>query len=240
MGRTRIYLPSAHILPEIVLREKSAVHKLKHVLRVRKEEPVFVFDGAGSEYRYTLREYGKSTVRLDTQERTRLQDNAGFSLGLAIPVLSDDKMSLIFQRATELGAMNFHLFCSERSNRKEPKSHKYARWKKIVIEAARQSERLWLPEIHPCAGLCNLPLDEYPYSAVADLRGAPLPAERVREVGAVCYFVGPEGGFSPEEDRRFLSAKISRVSFSPHTLRTETAAITAAALTAWINHPSVR
>ena len=42
--------------------------------------------------------------------------------------------------------------------------------------------------------------------------------------------VGPEGGFSPVEDRLFLDRGCPRVRLGVHTMRTETAAVVGAAM----------
>ncbi|MDG2234243.1 MAG: RsmE family RNA methyltransferase, partial [Ilumatobacter sp.] len=83
-------------------------------------------------------------------------------------------------------------------------------------EAARQSRRVWLPEVRPPVPA----LDVLASSVVAE------PGGRDIAVGDTFISVGPEGGWSPSE----LAIATAQVQLGHNVLRTETAVLVAATL----------
>jgi 16S rRNA (uracil1498-N3)-methyltransferase len=143
-----------------------------------------------------------------------------------------DKMDAIVRDATELGATRVVPVLSERSVvRPDDAAGRARRWRKIAVEAARQSGRGDAPTIDapeplssaiarlaaeqavPLAGVCLAPaapthLGDYLYTAPPT---APF-----------TVVVGPEGGLSAAEISACESAGITGVTLGPLVLRTET------------------
>ena len=107
------------------------------------------------------------------------------------------------------------------------------RWRTTGREAAKQSRRVWFPEV----------TELVPTSAVADLlRNAaltvvlheeatdPLSAVEVPAEGDVVVVVGPEGGISPEELNVFAVAGATAYRLGATVLRTSTAGAAASAV----------
>jgi 16S rRNA (uracil1498-N3)-methyltransferase len=111
------------------------------------------------------------------------------------------------------------------------------RWATIAREAAKQSQRAWLPVLEgPLPGAAaaaaattgrGLGLVAHP---AAGSRLRDVLAERDPTPDSVWVVVGPEGGFSEDEVATFAAAGAVPVSLGPQILRTETASVVAAAL----------
>jgi 16S rRNA (uracil1498-N3)-methyltransferase len=109
------------------------------------------------------------------------------------------------------------------------------RLRAVMLDAARQCGRGELPELcgllelskaaSAGAGLCLL-LDPHAQQSLVDVMRA-APADR-----AVTLAVGPEGGFSPEEEAALRRGGFEAVRLSPFVLRTELAAAAALAVVA--------
>jgi len=121
---------------------------------------------------------------------------------------------------------------------------KRRRWQSIIAEALEQCGGCWLPELHAPQPLTTA-LAELPPGAVALIpwegeRATSLRAALATAVGQggaspqpreVRLFIGPEGGFAAGEIALAVRAGAIPVSLGPRILRSETAAVVAAALT---------
>jgi 16S rRNA (uracil1498-N3)-methyltransferase len=92
------------------------------------------------------------------------------------------------------------------------------RLQRVSREAAMQSRRVWLPNVHSVTPLASV-LGQYSASLAE-------PGGQTVSANDRCVIIGPEGGFSPDE----LEQCAQRVSLGESILRAETAAIVAGAL----------
>lgn len=108
-----------------------------------------------------------------------------------------------------------------------------AKWRAAAIAAAKQSRRLWWPEVDALASTADavdlvrtthhsLVLDTAAERSLTEL--LPLPD------GGVTLVVGPEGGLAPNEHRALAEAGATAVRLGPTVLRTSTAGAVAATL----------
>ncbi len=149
-----------------------------------------------------------------------------------------ERFELVLQKLTELGVARIVPFVSSHSatlagrDAGQKKSH---RWPEVVLRAARQCRRSMLPELDPCrtwddvltlAQPAGLKLLLYEGEGTAPL-GQFLAGARPDRVALM---VGPEGGLAPEEVATARARGFQPVGLGPRILRTETAAIAAAAI----------
>ena len=135
-------------------------------------------------------------------------------------------MDLIVRQATELGVEKFIPVISERSFKKiEVILKRIEKWRRIIVEAMKQSRRaipmeigspVKLEELKPTAEE-NILLDNF-------FRGS-KPMELRRNVYSFSVVVGAEGGFSEKEGRLLRERGFTPVILEPYTLRTETAVV---------------
>jgi 16S rRNA (uracil1498-N3)-methyltransferase len=121
---------------------------------------------------------------------------------------------------------------TQRTLRRHPGEGRWERWRRIIREAAEQSGRGKLPRL-----LEPISFDE----ALAGVQGLgilpavmadqPVRAALAEASWPVTLFVGPEGGFDPDEVAKARAAGVTPVTLGPRILRTETAAIALVTLT---------
>jgi 16S rRNA (uracil1498-N3)-methyltransferase len=149
-----------------------------------------------------------------------------------------ERFELVLQKLTELGVARIvplesqHSTTLEERDAQQKKSH---RWPEVISRAARQCRRAMLPELLPvhtfsealaCAGPAELKLMLYEGDATWTFREA-IGSFRPQ---SIALLIGPEGGFSTGEVEQARATGFLPVSLGPRILRTETAAMVAAAL----------
>ncbi|MGN7453575.1 16S rRNA (uracil(1498)-N(3))-methyltransferase [Paenibacillus pasadenensis] len=230
----------------VVLRGEDAHHMVK-VMRMKAGDEVIVADGVSLEARVVLRELSASEVTADITERLPMDREPLWRVTVAQGLPKGDKMELVIQKGTELGAFAFLPFQSERmvvqyDARKEAK--RLERWGKIAKEAAEQAHRSRLPEVREVHGWKQLLADvprhdlalfcyEEEGHAPGALTGLGDRIRQARESGvlkdgephAVLLVVGPEGGFSPREAEEIQAAGALAAGLGRRILRAETAGL---------------
>ena len=203
------------------------------VLRLAPGDELELFDGRGQRQRDridAIDKRGGQCVALAPPEQVA----AGPRVVLVQCQPKGAKLDDIVRMTTEIGVAAIHVALSERcvarseGPRADPKAE---RWRRIAREAARQSERSYVPEIMPPA-----PLDEVlaraPQTAfkaaLVERSGAPLP--RDIQASELWLAVGPEGGFSSADRAHLTRAGFLSAGLGSAILRTETAAVVGVAL----------
>ncbi|MDR0569064.1 MAG: 16S rRNA (uracil(1498)-N(3))-methyltransferase [Spirochaetaceae bacterium] len=149
------------------------------------------------------------------------------------------KMDLIVRQAAEAGIAEIIPFISEYSQVRFGEE-KTERWNRIVKEARQQSGSRIATAVGPVCTLDGLfarwEVLKNRYARTAGIILHQEPVEKggfhgclADEPALVALAVGPEGGFSPAELARFLAAGFKPLVLGAAVLRTETAALAAAA-----------
>jgi 16S rRNA (uracil1498-N3)-methyltransferase len=162
-------------------------------------------------------------------------------LTIAAAVPKGDRADWMVEKLSELGAAEFVPLAAARSVVLPEGRNKRDRWVRIATEAAKQSRRVGVMrvgELTPLAqALKTLNTDSQPaWYFATELEARPVPiGEAIAALGsakAVTAFVGPEGGWTPDELRAFESSGARAVRLAESILRVETAAVAAAAVVA--------
>jgi 16S rRNA (uracil1498-N3)-methyltransferase len=248
MTRRRFYAPPGAFAEggaSVVLSEEESRH-LRDVLRLRAGEEAYVFDGEGREYACVVAEAGgrRGAARLEVRGRaTAPSPESPLELTLAVALLKGEKFDLVVQKATELGVTFIIPVSTKRSDvrprdgREEPGGAKRVeRWRRLALEAAKQSGRARVPFVAEPRAFETLAGDE-PHAdstrvLFAERGGAGLAAlaDASRRPTNVTALVGPEGGWDDEELEFARARGWTIVTLGGRTLRAETAALTACAL----------
>jgi 16S rRNA (uracil1498-N3)-methyltransferase len=219
---------------ETALPSQAGEH-VARVLRLAPGDPLTLFNGDGADYAATIRSVDKREVRVQVLERQAVARESPLRLTLAQGVARGEKMDLIVQKATELGAARIVPLLTERAEVKLDPARaekRLAHWRAVAASACEQCGRASLPEIQPA-----LPLAAW-LAALADdgaLRLALLPdaAASARELqfGAAggLLAVGPEGGLGERDIAVLHEAGFHGLRLGPRILRTETAGLAALA-----------
>ena len=145
-------------------------------------------------------------------------------------LVKEQKMDYILQKTVELGVDKIIPYCASRSVIKinEKKDKKVERWKSILKEAAEQSKRIKIPEITNPINLSNLvKLSDYDIKFLCTVNESSQNLKKVLSnmfSGAkILFVIGPEGGFTPEEEKVMMENGFLSISLGNSVLRTETA-----------------
>ena len=145
-------------------------------------------------------------------------------------LVKEQKMDYILQKTSELGVDKIIPYCASRSVIKinEKKDKKVERWKSILKEAAEQSKRIKIPEIMNPINLSNLvKLSDYDIKFLCTVNESSQNLKKVLSnmvSGAkILFVIGPEGGFTLEEEKVMMENGFISISLGNSVLRTETA-----------------
>jgi len=226
--------------PPYALLEEEEHHHLSRVLRKGPGDRVWLMDEQGNSYQAEVMEVGRERTRLVLLDK-RIAPASPLRLVLAQSLLKSKNMDQVVQKATELGVWAIVPIEAARSvvrleGRETPKLE---RWRKIAREAAKQSRRSDIPSLLPPQTLLSFleARDESKKIILCESGGAPLrevlaagfgPAGE-RKPPAVAVLVGPEGGWTREEEEQAFERGFEAASLGGRILRSETAALAVSA-----------
>lgn len=150
---------------------------------------------------------------------------------LAVPLLKEQKMDLVLQKATELGVTKIIPVIMERSIVKLDSSKelkKIDRWSKICKEASEQSKRNSIPTITNIMTLKELVKEvgiKIVCSTVEKENNLKKFLTEHKNYDKIIIVVGPEGGISPNEEEYLVNEGFTRVSLGKRIMRVETVPI---------------
>lgn len=220
MRRHRIHLPRLEA-GESIVTGSEATH-LAQVLRVVPGNELRVFDGSGLEANGVVREVepGRVVVELGPAQPTDVEPE--LDLTVAVSLLKGDKLTGVVRQCTELGARSFRPLLASRRDVPQLSANKLARLRRVAQEAAKQSGRAFIPEVHEPTALTELQ-----WNGLA-LVAHPASSRRLTEVeaeGTVTIISGPEGGFSDDEVSELESRGALPIGLGARVLRAETAPV---------------
>ena len=224
----RLCVPGARLERGAALRlEATQSHRLRRVLRLRPGDGLAAFDGSGGEWEATVADVAPEGVTLRIGEPLDPLPEPPVAVTLLCAFPRGQRGDWIVEKATELGVAAITPLASDRAVL-QPGEGRIERWRRIAIEAAEQCGRASLPAFgeEPPAGTLRLIADPGARQSVAEALAGVSPAP-----SAVAIYVGPEGGWTPEERERLIGGGALPVSLGPRRLRVETAAIVTLAQT---------
>jgi len=205
------------------------------VRRLRVGETVMLTDGAGLAATAAVVEARRDSLVLDVLELRELpRPELTLTVVQALP--KGERGELAVETMTEVGVDRVVPWAAARCVtrwRDERGTKAWDRWRSTAREAAKQSRRVWWPDVDPQAGTAEVApilsgaalavvLHEEAAISLTDL---PVP-----QAGEVVLVVGPEGGLTAEELDAFEAAGADTARIGPTVLRTSTAGTVAAAL----------
>jgi 16S rRNA (uracil1498-N3)-methyltransferase len=207
---------------------------LRRVLRLGRGDPVVVFDGIGGEWRAKIVQCERRRVAVRLLEPLPHGAEPELDVRVFQALCKPERLDWLVQKATEVGVRAVCFFHAERSGPQRATPNRVARWRRIAVEACKQSGRSLVPEVEllerPPAELpsgdVGLLLDPSPGTVPLAARCAaagPAP-------GGVRLAVGPEGGLEPGEIEAWTRAGWQRTGLGPRVLRAETAGVVAASI----------
>jgi 16S rRNA (uracil1498-N3)-methyltransferase len=229
----RFYVVPEQVHADTVIFSQEQAHQLRSVLRLRPGDTISVFDGVERLDRVVVLT-GPHSGRIESSADQPAEPATRLVVYPAL--LPRDKFEHVLQKVTEIGAAAVVPVLTARALvREPPDEQRQIRWRAILREAAEQSGRGVVPKLEEA-----LPLQQAIERAVtAGVAVMAYEGERHNRLKdallnatgkTVSVFVGPEGGYAPEEADCASRAGAHLISLGPRILRTETASPVLAAL----------
>jgi RNA methyltransferase, rsmE family len=235
----QFFVESGQIGKDSVMIEGSDVNHIKNVLRMKPGEKIRISEPAGENYFCEIAEIEDSFVRASILEKDETGTELPNRIYLFQGLPKNDKMELIIQKAVELGVYEIIPVamknCVVKLDAKKAAA-KTARWQGIAESAAKQSKRSLIPKVsepvsYKEAVAYAMKLDQklVPYENERGMAATREAVEAVRPGESIGIFIGPEGGFAPEEIEA-VKGEMKLISLGSRILRTETAGFTTLAI----------
>jgi 16S rRNA (uracil1498-N3)-methyltransferase len=230
-AKIRLYVDQALALGQPVAVNADQANYLFNVMRLARGAAVALFNGRDGEWRGVVAEIGKRSGILICERQTaplRLPPD----LWLIFAPIKKARTDFIVEKAVELGAARVMPVQTRHTNSERIRQE---RLQAHALEAAEQCGATFVPEVSDLISLDKL-LSTWPadrkllWCDEALVGQAPALSGPRGEKWAI--LIGPEGGFSTDEQTRLRALpQITPLALGPRILRADTAAV--AALTLW-------
>jgi 16S rRNA (uracil1498-N3)-methyltransferase len=234
--KVRLFVPQRFIVGDNLTLSENQSHYAANVMRLNVGDALLVFNGEDGEWQANIDAIGKKKVTIELKQQTRKQTAAADLWLVFAPI--KNKTELVVEKAVELGVSKILPVLTRRSVVKSVNQEKL---EINAIEAAEQCERIDVPPIENLQELPHL-LAKWPSNRellYADESGDGTPFKQLVSTLSAsprAVLIGPEGGFSPEEQRLLKSKSfVKSFTMGPRILRADTASIAAlACVQAWL------
>lgn len=213
----------------------SDVKHITRVLRLKKGDRIIIADGKGLEYEGVLMGKNKEGLLFSLSSPHYSLQESPLKIALYPALIRSRAFELMIQKATELGVFSITPIYTAHSLISLPRERwegRRSRWQRIAQEAAKQSQRALIPILGEILSY------EQALMAAQGTRGliptlltqVPRHLFSVSPGEEVSLFIGPEGGFTPQEVEAACQAGFAAISLGPRVLRSETAGVAAVAI----------
>ncbi len=210
------------------------VNHLIKVLRANVGDSLTICDGEGTDYEATIASFTRDEIHVDLVRSLPCLNEPKTKVTLYQGLPKQGKMEWIIEKCTEMGIDAIVPVQMKRSVvqlSREQAVKKLERWQKTAEAAAKQCSRGKIPKVHMPIKLSDLkkgPIPEFLLLPYENERSQSVKqALTGKKADSVGIFIGPEGGFAPEEVAFLESLGAQSVTLGPRILRTETAGLVA-------------
>jgi len=233
----RYFIKSDQLVDGQAIISGDDAHHIINVMRANIGDHIILCTCDKKSYLVEIIALCKAEVRTKLIETKEENIELPISVTIAQGIPKGNKFDLVIQKATECGASGFVPVAMKRSVAKidaSKASKKVERWQKIALEAARQSHRQVVPNVHmpvdikgllamePEFDACLFAYEEFDTDSKHELANA---IAQFTAGMCVLVLIGPEGGIDASEVELLTNAGFSAVGLGPRILRTETAPI---------------
>ena len=234
------YTDRSNIYDDHIVLEGADVNHIRNVLRMKDGEELIICDGEGTDHFCRIRGNDGKKLIADIMKSCGSEAESPAKIVLFQGLPKKDKMELIIQKAVELGASEIVPVMTKRvivkTSPGEKESRKLERWQSIAKSAAEQSGRGIVPKVGNTLDLdealkrseeleCRLIPYENADSSEAGMENTRSIIKGLKGKKSIGIFIGPEGGFEPEEVQKAVSSGYVPISLGKRILRTETAGL---------------
>ena len=216
-----------------------------HLFRVLRADVGMEFDVLAGERVWRSVITSASEAAVEFQLLEEVIASAALPLIVLLSIFKFDRFEWAVEKLTELGVAKIEPIISRRTEKylAQAAMNRVERWRRIAIEAAKQSRRASIPVISDPRQLREavLSIDKTAVRLLLSEQQielsllSALQEQSVEQPEEFVLAIGPEGGWTPEEVSLFGEQNWQPVTLGSTILRAETAAIAATAITAaWL------
>lgn len=236
MKEKRFYFSGELAENKLISIEGEEFHHLANVMRARVNDSVCLFNGDGYFYFGKITQINKKNAEILINNTQKSENEPKVELTIYQALAKGDKLSLIMQKITEIGASELAIFDSEFCDVKA-NTTRVDRLETIAISASKQCGRATITKQSDVLKFNEIvnqikDFDAF-YVAYENEDGLTLSKDLIlnkNKLNKVAIMIGAEGGFSEKEIKLLKTNGAKIVSLGNRILRTETASIVCAGL----------
>jgi len=236
---SRRFYTTQNLLPDnLIILNDMIAHHVGKVLRMRKDDPITLFNGNGNDYLAELKEVSKKKVTAFILKKLPVMNESPLFLHLGQVMSKGERMDYAIQKATEMGVNTITPLSSERCDiriNEERLKKRQHHWQQIAISASEQCGRACVPVIEKVA-----PVTEWVAERKANELGLVLHHRTQQKLSqlpkpdGIRLLIGPEGGLTFKEISLAEQQLFIPTMLGGRVLRTETAPVAALSVVQWL------
>lgn len=206
--------------------EESDYHHIKNVMRCKDGDIIEVV--IDKKLYLGCIENVKSDLKILIKKEMNIKSDFIPKVNLIIPLLKEQKMDFILQKACELGVYKITIMpmkrCVVKAYENKIKS-KITRWMRILKEASEQSYRYYIPDvefINDVKKLKKIDGLKILCSTKKNLDNVKKVLTGVKKCDTINVAIGPEGGFDCSEEEIFNEYGFVSTTLGNRIMRVET------------------
>ncbi len=213
----------------------DAVAHHAHVLRLQPGDELCLFNGDGGEYVAHLATVEKRRATAEVKAFVARDVELPYAITLAQALPEASKMDWIIEKAVEMGVAAIQPLAAQRCVVRlsgERAEKRQLHWQGVIVAASEQSGRNRLARLSPVDGFTGwIGQSDLHKRVLLSPRGTQSLSEWARHQPpqAITLLIGPEGGFTEQEEQAAVAQGALALTMGPRILRTETAGIAAVA-----------
>ena len=229
------YFTNANLEKDIIVEiDGDEFHHMKNVMRTNVNDHVLLFNGTNIDAEGVVQSIQKNKAVIKILDTHINSNEPKINVTLYQAVRKGEKLSLITQKITELGASNMVVFYSDYTDIKE-KTNKLDKLQKVSISASKQCGRSSILNIQGVVSFETmtslLSKHQKVFVAYENSTGFSLydSLSSNNNLENIAIVIGAEGGFSEKEINILEELNCEIVTLGKRILRTETASIVSVA-----------
>lgn len=206
-------------------------HHVTNVMRLGVGDRLVLFDGTGAEFQAKLVAIHKRQIDLEIVSKDLVSREISTKVMVAVALPKGDRQKFMVEKLVELGCAELIPLKTSRSVA-DANAKVVQRLGRQIIEASKQCGRNVLMEVARQHSIEEL-LVRYDNTSAGRVLADPTVENKICDwdiPSEVVIAIGPEGGFSDDEQELFVTRGWDRLRLGPTVLRIETAAIAAMAM----------
>ncbi len=205
-------------------------HHARTVLRLEIGDLVQLFDTDGQTATGTIKAL-EPQMLVEIAKIEQRENNLSIIVASAVP--KGDRADWMVEKLSELGVSKWIPLKTARSVVHPDGTSKYQRWQRLATESAKQCKRSGVMQIAELVSLDSFIQYIQPrHTIFLSTTSGPAPLNKVPWQNEVNLLIGPEGGWTEDEEKQMRDRCLTPASLGQTILRVETAAIVSAGIVA--------